>query len=251
MTFYIRFKKLKLVLIETFERKHHMFWLFLYFLVIMKSIFAFDQFDDSLVHHLKVEYMRQQAPNTVPTTMVANMTIESSHPFDGWLKYQFVNISSNIDDESLGKEFKAKTIRNKMVAFEDVVGASNMSQVIKQTVIKESSKNHKDIIALPYTEVENNNVTVEMPIGACAITNLNIKTEETGSIRTVTAKSKIQECVVSEDGRNKLGDFTITDDSYNEVVLVFDNERKRIVGEKSVIAAAADNIIESVFIQFV
>lgn len=226
-----------------------MFWLFLYFLVIMPSIFAFDQFDDGLVYHLKVEYMKLQAPNTVPTTMVANMTVKSSS--DGWLRCQFVNISSNIEDESLEKEFKVKTVRNKMVAFEDAVGASNMSQVIKQTVIKELIKEHNDIIALPYTEVENNDVTVKMPIGSCAITNLNVKTEEKGSIRTVTVKSKIRECVVSEEGRKKLGDFTVSDDSYNEVVLVFDSERKRRVGVKSVVAAAADNVIESVFIQFV
>lgn len=221
--------------------------------MIMQTTFAFDNFDSGLEYLFKVEYLRSQGSNGDLSKLDTNMTVRRSS--DDCLNFHFCDIEkSNVNAEGLDKKFKAKIKRGKLTEFEDAVESSDNSRLIKQTIIQELVKDHSDIIHLPYTEVTNDDVTIQMPVGACKVTKLKLKTEESGTIRSVLVKSKIRDCVVSEEARKKMENLTeddLTDESYNAVTLLFDIRKFRQIGVKTVVAAADNNVIESVFIRFV
>lgn len=233
---------------------------------MLQTTFAFIDFELGKEYIFKVEYEKSRiirnnatTDDVELTTIKAQMTVKRSS--DNWLNFHLSKIKKNKDgDDGLDMEFKAKIEKGKMVDFDDSSVATSYDTDFIETVIKELVKDHGDIIRLPYTEVTDDDVTVEMPMGTCKITKLNLKTEEKEHVRTISAKSNIHDCILSERTLKKLKKITqadLTNDSFNKVSLIFDTRTNHQIGVKSSseLAVNKDDLVatavQSVFINFI
>lgn len=248
--------------------------LFVNFLVLIHTSFGFVDFAPGKDYIFKVEYQKSskvqrkenhQIIEMQLTTMTAQMTVKKL-PED-WLSYKFTKITKKHEGDDrddvffgLDQEFKAKVTKGKVEEFNDSVASSSKATHIKEKVIEVLAENHSDILHLPYTEVTDDKVTVNLPMGACKVTKLNLNTEEREHMKTITAKSNIHDCILSEKALSKMKNMTIddfTEDSFNSIKLLFDTRTNQQIGVISDLEVAVNEdeflaqVVGKVFINFI
>lgn len=246
--------------------------LFLSIFAVVQITFGFIDIQPGNEYIFKVEWQNNltiRKNGTIDseyfTTVMAKMTVKKTS--DDWLVFQLSQIKKKdrgVEEPipDLDKESKALIEKGKVVKFEDTGVRTSFGAVIKQMIVNELIKDHSDIIRLLETEepVVYYKPRVEMSIGMCKVENTNLKIKK-GMFKTITAKSHVHDCILSQETLVKFGDKTLEDitaDSFTKVSLLFDTTTDRQVG---VISSSEITVkwlkdvdhtsVQSVFINFI